>query len=68
MPCLSLLALVGTAHLHLLLLNLEESVNQHPAPHEIRMVVLDLSLVSLVSLWTFDGAAVLTENLRFSAK
>ena len=65
MPCLSLLALVGTAHLHLLLLNLEESVNQHPAPHEIRMVVLDLSLVSL---WTFDGAAVLTENLRFSAK
>ena len=66
MPCLSLLAL-GTAHLHLLLLNLhvEESVNQYPAPHEIRMVVLDLSLVSL---WTFDGAAVLTENLRFSAK
>ena len=45
--------------------SLEESINQHPEPHEIKVVVLDLSLVSL---FTFDGAAVLTEYLHYSAR
>eukprot|EP01051_Picozoa_sp_SAG22_P003450 SAG22_NODE_168_length_16723_cov_6.542409_4_plen_967_part_00 len=45
--------------------SLEERVRDHSAPDTIWLVVLD---VSLVSLWTYDGAAVLTEFLHFSAK